>query len=354
VTAKPEVLDDGLEDYEREVLEDWDRDEDPPREFAPPLSLYGSQRRVVLTSEAEMEALAPPAWLVDGVLPEQGLALMFGASETFKSFIALDLLLCIALGLDWHGHRVREGKVVYVAAEGFFGMQKRYLAWKQYGGVTGDLGIYFLRHGIDVRNGSRDLRELREEIEEKLDGRVAAIVLDTLNRNLVGNENLPDDMGAYLRGCDELKAATEAVVLSIHHTGHLEAERGRGHSSLRGALDVEMKCARDGDRVTIECTKMKDAPHFLPISFDMVAAGDSLVPKVVGTVDKKLTPARATALAVVPSEGGLSRSAWCKATELPKGTFRHALDWCLVMGYVRQVRDGKFVKTAAATLVECQ
>jgi hypothetical protein len=338
-------------DVAEEIAEDMDDDYYRP-EVVGVDSAAPVKRRVVLTSEAELESLEPPAWLIEGVLPEQGLALMFGASETFKSFIALDLAMSIALGLDWHGRKVRQGRTLYVASEGFFGMKRRYRAWKQYAGVTGDVGIAFLRHSIDVRNGSKDLFELQAEIDEKLGGNVAVTVLDTLNRNFIGSESRDEDMGAYIRGCEELKAATGGVALSIHHTGHVEAERSRGHSSLRGALDVEMKCARDGDRVTVECTKMKDAPHFLPVSFDMVPVADSLVPKPVGTLDKKLTPARATALAMVPSEGGLSRSSWMKATDLSKGTFRHTLDWCLSMGYVRQVRDGKYVKTAAATLVE--
>jgi AAA domain len=347
--SQPDRSFDPLE-LDRDVAEDVAEDmaaNAPVRLYTPDSGAL-AKRRVVLTTEAEMEALAPPTWLVNDILPEQGLASIFGAPETFKSFIALDLVMSVALGLDWHGHEVEPGRVVYVAAEGFFGMQKRYRAWKQYAGVTGDVGIYFLRHSIEVRNGSRDLRELREEIEEKIEGSAAAIVLDTLSRNLTGSENLPDDMGAYIRGCEELKEATGGVILSVHHTGHTEADRSRGHSSWYGALDVEMKCARDGDRVTVECTKMKDAPHFLPLSFDLIPIGDSLVPKACGTVDVKMTPARATVCQALPLEGGVTRSALYAAVKpVPPGTARHCLDWLIKMGYGKQERTGKFLRTVS-------
>jgi hypothetical protein len=306
--------------------------------------------RIVLTSEADLENVQPPTWLVDGVLPERGLALMFGASESFKSFLALDMALHVAAARHWHGRPVTGGPVVYVAAEGFFGLKKRYRAAVDFHAMSTPAGIHFLSHGIEVSRGSRDLVDLSAAIREQVGDRVALVVIDTLNRNMVGNENAADDMGSYLKGCEQLRDAHGAAVYSIHHTGHLEADRSRGHSSLRAALDAEMKCVRDGDRVTLECTKMKDAPHFPPLNFDMVPSGPSLVPKAVGTSDVKLTDARAKALEILPTEDGLTHKAWLDASTLPARTFANVLTWAKGMAYVRQVRGGKYVRTDAATL----
>lgn len=317
---------------------------------APSSNGTAPKRRIVLTTEDELEALEPMEWRVEGILPEQGLGLLFGASESFKSFLALHLAACIGTGRDFHGHAVTQGISLYVAAEGFFGLQPRYLALKQHFNFDGPLGICFLRHGIDVRRGSKDLRELRDAIGEVTDDPIAVTFLDTLNRNFVGNENAPEDMAEYLKGCDEIKEMTGGAVISIHHTGHIESERGRGHSSLRAALDAEYKCVRDGDdRVTFECSKMKDGPHFKPLTFDMIKCGPSLVPLEVGTVDVRMTRNRATALEVLPLEGGLTRKQWESASGLKPGTFRHALDWFVSMAYVRQSRDGKYTRNEAGT-----
>jgi hypothetical protein len=306
-------------------------------------------RRIVITTEEELDALEPPTYRIDQVLPDDSLTLLFGASESYKSFLALYMAACVCLGLPFHGHTTQPGLVIYVAGEGFFGLKKRFHALKQHLGISGSIGICFVRHGIDVRFGSRDLKELNEALGEITDEPIALTILDTLNRNFTGNENSPEDMSQYLRGCEEIKEMTGGSVLSIHHTGHVESERGRGHSSLRAALDAEYKCVRDGDRVTLECTKMKDGPHFLPLKFDMVPAGQSLVPKECGTVDVKMTPNRAKALETLPLDGGLTRSQWLTASGLKPGTFRHALDWFVSMGYVRQSREGKYTRNEAGS-----
>ena len=48
-----------------------------------------------------------------------------------KSFVALSFALCVAAGREWLGHKVKQGRVVYVAAEGGRGMHKRVRAWRK-------------------------------------------------------------------------------------------------------------------------------------------------------------------------------------------------------------------------------
>lgn len=49
---------------------------------------------------------------------------------------------------------------------------------------------------------------------------VRLIILDTLARCFGGSdENAAKDMGAFIQGCDAIKAATQATVLIIHHSG---------------------------------------------------------------------------------------------------------------------------------------
>ena len=65
----------------------------------------------VLTAVDVMNA-PPLQWLVRGVLPAQGLACIFGASGSGKSFLALDLCAAIAAGVDWFGFRVTAAPVI--------------------------------------------------------------------------------------------------------------------------------------------------------------------------------------------------------------------------------------------------
>jgi hypothetical protein len=81
----------------------------------------------------------PTDWLLRGYLEAETLACLFGESGTMKSFLALDMGLCIASGLPWHGRDVPlAGPVVYVAGEGFRGLSRRIKAWLVAHHLTGE------------------------------------------------------------------------------------------------------------------------------------------------------------------------------------------------------------------------
>ena len=66
---------------------------------------------------------------VKGLIPEQSIGFIFGASQTFKSFIALDYALHRAYGMRWMGRKTRQAVPVYLAAEGGAGIMRRIEAW---------------------------------------------------------------------------------------------------------------------------------------------------------------------------------------------------------------------------------
>ncbi|MEX0447229.1 hypothetical protein ABLA85_14035, partial [Xenorhabdus sp. SGI246] len=79
-------------------------------------------------------------------------------------------------------------------------------------------------------------------------------------------------MGAFVRGCDELKAKTGASILVVHHSGKDESKGARGSSAFRAALDVEYRINREGKKggaLVMTCTKMKDAEEPETKAYDM-------------------------------------------------------------------------------------
>jgi AAA domain len=79
------------------------------------------------------------------------------------------------------------------------------------------------------------------------------IVIDTLSRALAGgNENAPEDMGAFICNVAEIKHQTNAHVGIVHHgTKASNGSNPRGHSSLEGADDAYIQVVKleDGSRV---------------------------------------------------------------------------------------------------------
>lgn len=88
--------------------------------------------RYKLLGSDDMAVLSPLRWCVRGVLPEHGVAALYGASASGKSFLGFDLAASIAEGTDWFDCRVTRLPVVYVALEGEAGFRARVQAWEQH------------------------------------------------------------------------------------------------------------------------------------------------------------------------------------------------------------------------------
>ena len=76
-------------------------------------------------SYGEMLELPAPTWLIEGLLPAQGLADLYGDSGVGKSFLALDWSAHVATGRDWLGNTVQQGGVAYICSEGPHGCNYR-------------------------------------------------------------------------------------------------------------------------------------------------------------------------------------------------------------------------------------
>jgi len=84
-------------------------------------------------------------WLIKDYLNAESFAVIFGEPESMKTFCAIDMGLCIASGLCWHGHPVlHSGPVFYIAGEGFSGIAKRLKAWQKKQKLTEDDMPFFV------------------------------------------------------------------------------------------------------------------------------------------------------------------------------------------------------------------
>jgi hypothetical protein len=224
----------------------------------------GGRRRMFL-SMAELMALPSPRWLVDGFVQEDTLAIFFGDSGAGKSFLAVEMSASIASGTPFLGkYKVRQGPVVYVAAEGGRGYKKRLLAWAAHHNRPLPEKFHLCPDAFDFKdpNGvEKDalLAAVREAVGEG--GRPALLVVDTLSQNLHGSESKDEDMGAFVRTCNEIRAELGCTVLIIHHVGHTEKERERGNSNLLCNLDTRFlltaEAAEEGC-VWLVCKKQRD------------------------------------------------------------------------------------------------
>lgn len=233
----------------------------------------GSEERVSpFMSIAQLLAQPAPEYIIESFLIEKGMAALFGAPGTFKTFIALDLGLSVAHGLPWHGFTTRQKKVLYICAEGQYGFGSRALVWQQERAAGRDTDQFVLLP-VPVNFLQPDaVGKLIEDMRRFL-GDVGLVIIDTLARNFgTGDENKTQDMNAFVKGVSRL--TSDAMVLIVHHTGKDDGKDERGSSAFRAALDAAFKLKREpaSDYVRFDTKKQKEAEEHAPLSFVMAKA----------------------------------------------------------------------------------
>jgi Cu/Ag efflux protein CusF len=221
-----------------------------------------------------LEAIPPPEFLIDGYLIKNSLAWLGGKPGHFKSFVAVEMACCVATGTHWHGHKVEQGKVLYLIAEGVTGLAQRFRAWSKYHGVP-IKDITFLPmplrladpSGIDVAAFATLLLAHKPHL----------VIIDTQARVTVGaDENSSRDMGEFVDALEILRGMHSSCMLTVHHEPR-NATNLRGSISLEGGAGTILRCFKEGDQLTIEMKKQKDAPELDDMLLATYPVGESIV-----------------------------------------------------------------------------
>jgi hypothetical protein len=230
--------------------------------------------RVQILSISDLASLPPPEWLINGIITVNGLSMVWGRSGSLKSFAALDMGLCIATGADWHGHAVKRGRVVYLAAEGARGLGSRALGWiKTRGANLPEPDFQIIPHALTFTNKA-DIEALLQALDyEKRP--ITLLVVDTLSRTFGnGNPNQPSDMNAFVEGCEQVRQATGAHEMIVHHGGKDTDKNELGNEGLRNAADTVIHVRRKttGIELINEAPKgkQKDFDEFKTINLTAV------------------------------------------------------------------------------------
>lgn len=246
--------------------------------------------------------------LVEDVITRGGLSVMYGESNSGKSFMACDMGCHIGTGREWLGKRTVQGAVLYVAGEGAESIKLRVLAWRQLHEALPALAIVPVAVNLlDARADLQRLVDAAQKVAERFGMPVALIVIDTLARAFGGgNENASEDMGAVITHADKLREQTGAHVMFVHHSGKDAAKGSRGHSSLKAATDTEIEVTGDSATKlhTATITKQRD----LGSRGDEITATFRVVEMGRGQWDKPITTCvvestdRRQAVAQIPSK----------------------------------------------------
>lgn len=254
------------------------------------------RERFELTWFDQIEEGKPKEEFIKKVLGESEFTTISGLPGTGKSVIVTDMACHVAKGMDWHGRKVRQGLVIYVAAERKKLTERRMMAFRKKHDVH-DVPLLVIGGRLDFTKDLNDAKALIgaiKEAEEATEMKCVWVIIDTLTRVFgAGDQNASKDMSRFVQSCDEILAETKAHVTAIHHSAW-SGERGKGAIDLDGAVDASFMVKKEHGKYKLVCDGTNDGEEGDILAFTMESVE-------IG-IDEEGEPT--TAPVVVPTDGG--------------------------------------------------
>ena len=232
-----------------------------------------SSAGVRFTAIGAMNHPANIDWLIEGYIERDTITQIFGDPGSGKSFVALDMALSIAHGMDWNGQNTQRGTVFYLAGEGRRGLHRRIEAWRQQHRIHDNNAPFFISKGACAISHPDEQSALIRDIDDAVKAGAhqppSLIVIDTLARHFTGDENSTKDMSAFIAGLDAIRARYQCCILLVHHTGHADKSRARGSIALLGSLDAEYRIEKNDSTLTMTSTRQKDNDDPPPLAWTL-------------------------------------------------------------------------------------
>jgi AAA domain/Primase C terminal 2 (PriCT-2)/Bifunctional DNA primase/polymerase, N-terminal len=218
----------------------------------------------------ELVKRPPPRWWIKGVLPDADLGLVYAGSGDGKTFWITDLCMYMASGLNWRGHRTKRARIAVICAEGGGAYHLRLKAAAKHLGVNlSDPDVVF-----DVLVAAPQLtdRDTLAALVAAVKGRYDVVIVDTLAQVSSSLDENSSEMQQALTACRELRAATGAMVILVHHAGKDASKGARGWSGMRAAVDFEIEVTRNADNTReARVSKQKDGSDGARFGFRLVS-----------------------------------------------------------------------------------
>lgn len=313
-----------------------------PAEQGP--TLAEKLRRGFLTT-SQLRRLPKPTWTVDDILSKPSVAMLYGPPGIYKTFVALSWGLCVATDTPWEGaslYRVDAGPVIYVAAEGAYGLTPRIDAWESWYQSTAK-NVRWCPGPINLMSAT----QVDAFIQVARDDQPALVVFDTLARCMTGgDENSAKDVGIAVENLGHISRQLDATALVVHHS-RKDGSGYRGSSAMEGAVDTNIEMSRSGTTVTLMCHKQKNAAPFVSIELEAfevagscamrgVAQGGSVPPRGDTLIDLLC---QMSATGAVPT--ATLREAAGEDLEIPKRSYYRIMASLVSKGFVENIGSDK-------------
>jgi len=169
-------------------------------------------------------------WIVDDLIPEQAVGMIFGAS-----------------------------------------IYRRFQAWHKHHGLPHSADVHLVTTPL-ILTVKEQLTALVTAMQA-MPVKPALVVIDTLSQTFSGDENSSNDIASYIRAINtDVRAQFGCSVIIIHHTGHNASDRPRGSSAMMANLDFLIgvfKPDPEASTARVMVAKQKDGDKLDDMYFTM-------------------------------------------------------------------------------------
>jgi hypothetical protein len=242
-----------------------------------------ARSRYHLWSAADFDNEPEPSWVVPGLLPEGANILWLGPSQSFKSFLLLDVMLSVATGRPTFGVQPLQGKVLYGAIEDLSNIGKvRRRAWQAAHEHTADPLDNFRAGRVPLLGWGAEFDDWCAQIKAWVGTETLRLLaIDTAGKTLGAlNENAAENVRQFGAMCDALREQFGCTVVAVHHTGKDDGRGARGSSAWDADFDSRIETRRPSmEALTVEVRvrKHKNAADGQRWHFEGKHIGGSLV-----------------------------------------------------------------------------
>lgn len=235
------------------------------------------EKRVFKWDELVKEKLIPVDWLVDRLIPAQGVVVVGGDSGVGKSWLALHIAHCVATGkLVLGKFATSRGSVCFVDEENSTALLKRRVQKLAAGSqASEDTPVTFLvQHQVRIDRPDNLDRLVSLVAGEK----PKLIIFDSFIRIHGSNENDSREMADVMDKMRDLQNRLRCAIVFTHHTRKMSTINAAGQM-LRGSTDIRafvdthifMRAVRaGGGRVLIEHDKSRYSEALDPFQVEIV------------------------------------------------------------------------------------
>ena len=155
--------------------------------------------------------------LISGILRVGHKLLLSGPSKAGKSFLLMNLAICIAEGREWFGHQCAKGKVLYInleldEASCYHRYKKIYAAMGIAPENIGNITIW------NLRGRSVPMDRLTPFLIRRFkDKGYAAVIIDPIYKVITGDENSATEMSQFCSFFDRAAIEINAAMIYCHH-----------------------------------------------------------------------------------------------------------------------------------------